>query len=385
MDARDDSCYIISSLGSRGIALVFSCVKQDDKNMQRFIRLNQQVTIRPPSELNGGRWSAELFSRNKLWQLPWPAVMALVRSVKPISRLKLLAEITRKVPVPRKKVADIVDSLISAGLLEHSRMSGGRIPHVSTDLRRWWDAGALEAGIYHLATFDFPFLDYSEGGDGYRIQRQNMFEYSRVEPDNNRFKEGYKFIRSDRLPPPNQVRIKRSEGLKAVLKILAISLGTTSLKTVPWSSEPLLRRTSPSGGGRHPTEGYLLTSRGAVHHIATRDGALRLIRTGLDVKRLFPKSLNPERHGCPFIIILTCIFERNSFRYREPRTFRTVHMDAGHVAGTIGLLCRAAGLAAHEVTPASEAVVHSALRIDGLSEFHIASIGISEVAPRIAK
>lgn len=348
--------------------------------MQRLIRLNQQITIRPPSELNGGRWSAEIFTRNKLWQLPWPAVIALVLSVTPVGRSKLMAQVARKTSIPRKKVAEIVDFLISAGLLEYSKRGSSQTSHVSTDLRRWAAAGALEAGVYHRATFNFPFLDYSEGGDGYRIQRQNMFEFSKVTPDIDRFKEGYKFTRSERLPPPNIARIVRSEGMKAVRKILAIALGTTALKSVPWTPEPLLRRTAPSGGGRHPTEGYLLTRAGALHHVATRDSMLRLVRTGLDVERLFPKSLNSHRPACPYIVILTCVFERNSFRYREPRTFRTVHMDAGHVAGTIGLLCREAGLAAREVTAASEADIHSALRIDGLSEFHIASVGISGAA-----
>jgi hypothetical protein len=37
-------------------------------------------------------------------------------------------------------------------------------------------------------------------------------------------------------------------------------------------------------------------------------------------------------------IVLTSVFERNMYRYREPRTFRTFHMDVGHILATIEML-----------------------------------------------
>jgi hypothetical protein len=37
-------------------------------------------------------------------------------------------------------------------------------------------------------------------------------------------------------------------------------------------------------------------------------------------------------------IVLTSVFERNMYRYREPRTFRTIHMDVGHILATIEML-----------------------------------------------
>lgn len=35
------------------------------------------------------------------------------------------------------------------------------------------------------------------------------------------------------------------------------------------------------------------------------------------------------------IIVLTSLFEKNMYRYREPRTFRTVHIDVGHMIGVV--------------------------------------------------
>ncbi len=44
------------------------------------------------------------------------------------------------------------------------------------------------------------------------------------------------------------------------------------------------------------------------------------------------------------LIVVTAVFARNMYRYREPRTFRTVFMDVGHLLGTFEMVASALGV-----------------------------------------
>ena len=105
-----------------------------------------------------------------------------------------------------------------------------------------------------------------------------------------------------------------------------------------------MRRTSPSGGSRHPTEGYFISHMPGIatgwHHVQA------------DPPYLVHLCDSAEEHSSVEVagqsklgtIILTSVFERNMYRYREPRTFRTIHMDVGHILETIEMLGRELGI-----------------------------------------
>jgi nitroreductase len=65
------------------------------------------------------------------------------------------------------------------------------------------------------------------------------------------------------------------------------------------------------------------------------------------------------------------------YRYREPRTFRTIYMDIGHVAGTIDVLAHAMGLHCLIQHGISQCPIAQLLKIDPLYEgvIHGAALG----------
>ena len=92
----------------------------------------------------------------------------------------------------------------------------------------------------------------------------------------------------------------------------------------------------------HPTEAYFVAIEGigslgkGVYHFCTETNSLDLITA--DFERGWISSSFDGLNRSPFVIegiwILTSVFERNRFRYREPRTFRTIFLDAGHLLET---------------------------------------------------
>jgi len=68
------------------------------------------------------------------------------------------------------------------------------------------------------------------------------------------------------------------------------------------------------------------------------------------------------------VVILTSVFERNMFRYREPRTFRTILLDIGHVVFTLELACAALGLQFYPQHGVDDLAVERLLGLEGLDE-----------------
>src|SRR5262249_9357742 len=143
-------------------------------------------------------------------------------------------------------------------------------------------------------TFDYPFPDYSV--DGRDLDTKRMRTYVAEEPDANRYKSIEAAVERVELPAPDAALLPgafaeslRTESSTPVdkellLNILAMSFGEIGLiKGGRGPREPIVRRTSPSGGGRHPTEGYLLVLdvvglRPGWYHVGVQPPRLSLLR-----------------------------------------------------------------------------------------------------------
>ena len=226
--------------------------------------------------------------------------------------------------------------------------------------RTWYENGWKSAYIYHTYTQDYPFYDYTKGET--LITDLHLM----------------KTYREDKEPPalfkryPNAPTIALSEAtsstipfkkalsansenheidLQSVSEILRTALGYTGIMKLPGVGESLVK-TSPSGGARHPTEGYFINIEvegiePGVYHYNVEEHALDFIKNAgkeqiLDV---FYQANHRPGYRCQAIIALSSRFIRNMWRYREPRTFRVIFLDLGHVLQTINLLCDAKGMA----------------------------------------
>lgn len=146
---------------------------------------------------------------------------------------------------------------------------------------------------------------------------------------------------------------------------------------------PQTRKTSPSGGGRHPTEGYVVVLdvegyRPGVYHFCVENNSLDYI--GEAPERSEAENLFTGARRAPFqaraYVVLTSMFERNMYRYREPRTFRTVWMDAGHMVATIEFTCFARGIPCFPQYALQDSQVETLLGVDGLQEGTVCAIAL---------
>jgi SagB-type dehydrogenase family enzyme len=109
-------------------------------------------------------------------------------------------------------------------------------------------------------------------------------------------------------------------------------------------------KTSPSGGGRHPTEIYVHAHRVAglepgLYHLNTRRDELELVgpaQTADSLVTLLGDQGWVAGSGC--LVFFTCVLERSTWKYSTPRTYRTLHVDVGHLSQTCYLLAAALGL-----------------------------------------
>jgi putative peptide maturation dehydrogenase len=117
-----------------------------------------------------------------------------------------------------------------------------------------------------------------------------------------------------------------------------------------------LRKTSPSGGGLHPTEAYVLALRVAdvepgLLHYRVRDHALDRIETmdasvAADLASTFTAGQDFARDAAVLFLLVTR-FRRNYWKYPlHPRSYTVLNMDVAHLSQTFYLVCTELGLGA---------------------------------------
>ncbi len=153
-----------------------------------------------------------------------------------------------------------------------------------------------------------------------------------------------------------------------------------------WMKWPVLgrlaRKTSPSGGARHPIEAYVLALRvkglaPGIYHYAADRHRLELVRRGATtqmVEEFFPSQWWYRRAAAVFL--MTAVFPRTQWKYPVPRTYRVVLADAGHLGQTFCLTATWLGLAPFCTMALADSKVERALRVDGVTESAIYATGV---------
>jgi SagB-type dehydrogenase family enzyme len=370
-----------------------------------MLQISPVTRIIPPSPLTDGHWMAESFIGPRRWRLPLPAILLLLACMKPSTRSDAARRVADRTRIPAERFETLLDQLTELGLVvDADRLPDNpRLTHAARLLAKWRRVGWGEAAEYHLSTFDYPFVDYAAGGR--ELDTARMRGYVGDAPDTARYKRYPAAVQRFPLPAPlaelAEVPLpqawSRPRGVPlerdTLFRILSLTFGQTGrITSGRWPREPLLRRTSPSGGARHPTEAYLLVLDVAGlppgwYHVGVDPPELELLREErvqeAELRELFPLGYArvPIQVSC--IVVLTSVFERNMFRYREPRTFRTVHMDAGHLASTAEMVAAALGVRAHVAYPDHDERIEDRLGLVGLEEGYMLSIsfGVPALPP----
>jgi SagB-type dehydrogenase family enzyme len=311
-----------------------------------YLQTNITTKLRFPSPMTKNYWAIEELSEKKLYAVPFIGILMVVACAKPISKSTLFELLISKLHIHIEQLENMLKSLISKNIIIPSeKQKDYRL--LFDNFLNWIKAGWNDAANYHFFTWDAPFLDYTKEGEGHDIDRKKMVKYQSLQPDIQRYKEYNTPFKNILLPHLNfslsTNQVQSCTISERIEHLLSFTFGKTGEKPCHWSDVPLIRRTSPSGGSRHPTEGYFLSLNlqsinQGFYHIQTDPISLCLI--SMDNYCFFEDfkieaDSNSQILGA---IVLTSVFERNMYRYREPRTFRTIHMDIGHILATIEML-----------------------------------------------
>lgn len=162
------------------------------------------------------------------------------------------------------------------------------------------------------------------------------------------------------------------------------SLGVTEWKKLPITGlHP--RRTSPSGGSRHPAEGYILTDGvgrmgpGAYHYDSQRRQPVLLEDWTADRVRDFifreivvvHDRLRFQPRAC---VILAAAVERNMYRYRDSRSYKVLFLDAGHLMQTAAYYAASLGRPMYRSYNVRVGPVLEAFNLDGLSDLLVGAM-----------
>lgn len=151
---------------------------------------------------------------------------------------------------------------------------------------------------------------------------------------------------------------------------------------------PVIVRTSPSGGSRHPVEAYLLAwnveglAPGAYHYDSDTMELVDLQRpiSANDIPALLAHQTYFAGAGAA--VVMCPVFARTMWRYGQSRAYRTVLIDAGHLGQTFCLVATALGLAPFTTMAFSESGLEDVLGLDGVSEcpIYVAGVGMPDPA-----
>ncbi|WP_416393755.1 MULTISPECIES: hypothetical protein [unclassified Curtobacterium] len=230
---------------------------------------------------------------------------------------------------------------VNARVLE---MTGSNLPCDEAEMRAFLTSDEAEVPAppmiaqsgYHLATMDHPFLDMSRGTAA-RVEDAQLMagyatsdEYPAIELE----------LEHDRVLDIADAADLTLDELKNsdLYRFAAIISGTFGVRRhqQPYSDPvtsyrqvEIVRKSIPSGGSRHPTELFFEVLRSP----AMETGTWHYNPIRRQIRRVASRTTSSALDSDADWVIRTHIVSavrRAMFRYRDPRSFRAILVDAGH-------------------------------------------------------
>lgn len=183
----------------------------------------------------------------------------------------------------------------------------------------------------------------------------------------------------------------------ALAQVLERSVGARG-KVRAAADFDVLKRTSPSGGGLHPTEAYVLVQRvkglpRGLYHYRAGDHALQPMplpaaavaaaatapTDGDALAQLARVAVGGQSWfaGAHALVILAPRFGRNFWKYRNhPKAYRVAILDVGHLSQSLQLAATALGLGSFVTAAINEVDIERALGLAGFEESPMAVCGV---------
>jgi SagB-type dehydrogenase family enzyme len=347
-------------------------------------------------------WRVTELAARRTFAASAEVVAALALAARPGSRADLCEAIEDALGKRAPEAEAIVERLVRSELVvDDAQLSDDAHVQRCIEIQRAWQPRGWDlAADYHCLTYDYPCADYAT--DGFTLDRSRMAAYNaeKLDTDRNKIYDP----RPGQLPlrAPAEValtaplRTRRGDGgarrldWELLESILVLALGPIGYVDPARSPKRFFRRSSPSGGGRQPTEGYVVALDVAglapgVYHFGVEPAVLTPVAPlpgAAELREVFCASAEAGAFPCGALLILTSRFGRNAYRYREPRTFRTVHMDVGHICATASLLARSTGLRLDVEYGDDPDRVECILGVDAFEEGYQATVAIAPTGVR---
>jgi len=261
-------------------------------------------------------------------------------------------------------------AFLAAGLLVDDCQGGGS----------WWsELGWQEAGAYHLATRDYPFLQM-DAADAFAVDARRMDSYRAGSPAPPVYlqRAATASIELDAVGEkrsPDELAAEMSAqdrlGLPGLGLLLDVCFGERgSVQTAGGVS--CLLKSIPSGGARHPTEVYLASLDlrgvpGGVYHYNVQHHRLDRLRDGDDREALMHATYDlfvKQPRAPSALLIFTSVVERAMWRYRDPRSFRAILLDVGHAVAAYRHAARTLGFRTYACQKMRDGEIADLLDID---------------------
>lgn len=286
-----------------------------------------------------------------------------------------------------RSLAVAVRQLAQTTLLQRS----DRPEHpVEAGIKAWRDWNPA-AGFFHFSTKDVKFeADRSRVVEHYRQLAKHTLMPAAIK----RYPEAVRVS----MPPPlrdadfSRVLLSRRTwrqfGDKPIeyselATVLGLTFGVQSWLDF-YGLGQLAVKTSPSGGARHPIEAYVVSRKvnglkPGVYHYAPDRHELERMRDLPAMESL--RSLTPTQDWCSksaCMVFMTAVFGRDQWKYRFPRAYRAVLLDAGHICQTFCLTSSWLGLAPYSTMALADTKIERLLGLDGVTEgaIYLAGIGV---------
>jgi putative peptide maturation dehydrogenase len=155
----------------------------------------------------------------------------------------------------------------------------------------------------------------------------------------------------------------------------------------------MLKKHSPSGGGLHPIDAYVLVQRvdgiaPGLYHYHPVAHALQPLPAPADGLAGQARALVAGQHwfaDAPVLVLMAARFERSFWKYRRhPKAWRVIQLDAGHLSQTLYLSATELGLGAFVTGAINDRHAERLFGFDGLATGAVAACGFGPRAARVA-
>lgn len=144
------------------------------------------------------------------------------------------------------------------------------------------------------------------------------------------------------------------------------------------------KKSSPSGGGLHPIEAYLVVQNvegvaPGLYHYQARDHALEPMPTPPGALRDWVMDAVAQQHwfaDAHVLVLLSPRFDRMFWKYRQhAKGYRVVTLEAGHFSQTLYLSATDLGLGAFITGGINDVVLEQAFGLDPVAQGTLALCG----------